>query len=189
MYCVYQIDKNLDEKVFRIGYKKSDFIDRLTNDICFEHNAKRLVGITFDHIRSYECFTNAHYLLINGIQFQLVVKHKKTKKGFFSDSIWFETELLYTWKLLPLEENEEYPSDNLDWDTESIQVYNNSVNELIPNNEIILDIDPSCTFDTIQSDDFNISTLIGDNRVYSNETDPTESIIMHLLEESNPFSL
>ena len=135
MYCVYQIDKNLDEKVFRIGNKKSDFIDRLTNVICSEYDAKRLVGITLDHIRSCECFLNSYYFLINGIQFQLVVKHKKTKKGLFSDSIWFETELLYTWKLLPLEENEEYPNNNLDQGTESFQIHNNSTNKSINSSE------------------------------------------------------
>ena len=126
MYCVYQIDKNLDEKVFRLRCNKSDFITRLTDNICSEYNARTLVGISFNDIRSYVCFTEAYYLLINGIQFQLVTKHKKNKKGFFNDSTWFETDILFTWKLLPLEEeNDEHLTNDID---QNMMEFQKSVN-------------------------------------------------------------
>ena len=104
MYCVYQTDKNLEEKLFLLKCTKDEFIQNVTSAVGEEtYKAKVLNGIRPDDIRIHSCFSDGHYLLLNGNQYHLVVKHKKTRPGIFTDSVWFVTEILFMWKILPLE--------------------------------------------------------------------------------------
>jgi hypothetical protein len=104
MYCVYQTDKKLEEKIFLLQCSKDEFIQNMTKAVGNEtYNAKVLNGISFNDIRVNSCFTDGYYFLINKNQYQLVAKHKQIKQGILISSVWFLTDLLFTWKIFPLE--------------------------------------------------------------------------------------
>lgn len=106
MYCVYQICAELKEKI--IGYVDSpdDFFPVIENHIknIYGSDYKVLETETVSSIQANDNVIEGCYLLNNNDSIQFLRKTKEISMGYIYNSVIYSTKLLFTWKLLPLDD-------------------------------------------------------------------------------------
>ena len=106
MYCVYQLDNQSVEKI--IGYINSEdkFLLLVTKYIMTMHPTYKLVeSIPLETIKNNNTdYSEAIYVLNNQNTIQLVQKTKTISEGYVYNSVYYDSKVLYTWKLLPFDD-------------------------------------------------------------------------------------
>ena len=103
MFCIYQLDDKSNETIVDLIDSKDKYLPKIVSMIKDKHAVKSLDGLHFNDIKSMPCFGIGHYLLNNGFCVELVSKYEVIESGYIYESTKIETKILFTWKLLPLE--------------------------------------------------------------------------------------
>ncbi|XWV26977.1 VV A32 virion packaging ATPase [Tupanvirus soda lake] len=104
MYLVHQTDKNQQEKIIGCIDNENDFELAITDYLELLKQSYIIVGnVTPNLINSNNKYAEGHYLLSENKKYILVQKNKKISLGYLYNSTYYETQIIYNWKLLPYE--------------------------------------------------------------------------------------
>lgn len=103
MFCVYQVDDKMNEKIIKVVKTKTEFIDAIKEKIIDQFTIKSLEGITENDLKLNECFKDGYYLLMNDRQIKLVNKYRKIEKGYVFNSSSADVNVVFMWKMIPSE--------------------------------------------------------------------------------------
>lgn len=103
MFCIYQSDSKLNETIVDLIGSRNEYLPKIMKLIEDKFAVRILDGVHFHDIKDTQCFSEGYYLLNNGICVQLVLKYEVTNSGFIYSTTYMHAKILFTWKLLPLE--------------------------------------------------------------------------------------
>ncbi len=112
MFCISQIDKNMNEKIIKVLHSEKEFLISVYDVLPTGLGIKPSDKLTLADITLKKRFRKGHYLLIGDKQITLVHKFENLIRNGFLKTKTFVVDILFTWKLLSFECN--YPNTESD---------------------------------------------------------------------------
>lgn len=109
MYCIYKIDDKNEEKVIKIIDSKEEFYNEIKKKSC-----EILSNMDIQQIKYDKSLKLGFYLLNNDDQTQLIEKCDVIVNGYIYNSTYIDVKILCTWKIIPMELNDNTPDESSD---------------------------------------------------------------------------
>ncbi len=192
MFCISQIDNNMDEKIIKLLNSEKDFLISVSEILPSGLNINLTDKLTLDDITLKNRFKKGHYLLISDKEIKLVHKFENLNRIGFLNTKKFIVDTLFTWKLLPFECN--YPNiesndSSMDFELsnsnsgfDSEEIISNFSKHKLDNIHANIIIEKCNSFDYSSEEEINIIPQPIFNNVYKD--DKTDKSI-----EFNEFTL
>ncbi|XWV25639.1 A32-like packaging ATPase [Tupanvirus deep ocean] len=104
MFLVHQIDKTGEEKIIGCIGSENDFERAITDYLEYINITCEIVtSMTANLINSNSKYIEGYYLIFIDNKCILYQKTKKISLGYIYNSVYYETSMIYTWKLLSYE--------------------------------------------------------------------------------------
>lgn len=119
-YYIQQVSDNSTEKIVGKVYSEKHFVNKISNYVkAMFPEYKEVQSVTFDTIKTSDKFIDGTYLLNSKTTMQLVKKSKIVSTGYIYNSFYFDTKLLFTWKMIEagdLDINTETSDVQVNWE-------------------------------------------------------------------------
>lgn len=102
MYCIYQLNDKNEESIIKIVQSKEEFFMEIE-----KKNYEMIKDLTVEQFKLDNKFRLGFYLLNNGNQIQLIKKYDSIAKGYLYNTTEIDTKILFTWRFIPLDLNED----------------------------------------------------------------------------------
>lgn len=117
MYCIYQIDSSLVEKIIALIMTPNDFITIVKKQLPRETVITHLENIEID-VLANSCFSCGYYVINNNTTVHYIHKQENIECGYIYNVTNLKLVKMFTWKLLPIESREFLSDEDTSTDIE-----------------------------------------------------------------------